>query len=301
MPPIFLLDKLLTHRYLAIPIFIFVMLGIFALTFGRVPTILSSYLERLFTITLPNYSQEVLINLGATDWFARLISEGIISNVGLVVAFTPQMMILFILMSILEDSGYMARIAFITDRLLKGIGLSGKAIVPMLMGFGCTTPAVMATRTLESKQNRRIAILITPFMSCSAKIPIYLLFIEIFFKSHRTLVLFSLYLLGILVSIIYGILLHKFFIKGDSAPLILELVPYRMPKMKDMIRHTWHKLEGFIMKAGTIILAMGVAMWLMQNLTPTLGLAHNGKNSILAQIGMAISPCFPNCLRLAHQ
>ena len=290
LPPIFLLDKLLTHRYLAIPIFIFVMLGIFALTFGRVPTILSSYLERLFTITLPNYSQEVLINLGATDWFARLISEGIISNVGLVVAFTPQMMILFILMSILEDSGYMARIAFITDRLLKGIGLSGKAIVPMLMGFGCTTPAVMATRTLESKQNRRIAILITPFMSCSAKIPIYLLFIEIFFKSHRTLVLFSLYLLGILVSIIYGILLHKFFIKGDSAPLILELVPYRMPKMKDMIRHTWHKLEGFIMKAGTIILAMGVAMWLMQNLTPTLGLAHNGKNSILAQIGMAISP-----------
>ena len=290
LPPIFLLDKLLTHRYLAIPIFIFVMLGIFALTFGRVPTLLSSYLERFFTIILPNCSQDILINLGASNWFARLITEGIIFNVGLVVAFIPQMTILFILMSILEDSGYMARIAFITDRFLKGIGLSGKAIVPMLMGFGCTTPAVMATRTLEGEQNRRIAILITPFMSCSAKIPIYLLFIEIFFKSHRTLILFSLYLLGIIVSIIYGILLHKFIIRGDSPPLILELVPYRMPKMKDVIRHTWHKLEGFIMKAGTIILAMGAVMWLMQNLTPTFKQAHNGSSSILAQIGMTISP-----------
>lgn len=290
LPPIFQLDKLLTHRYLAIPIFIFVMLGIFALTFGYVPTLISSYLERFFTIALPNYSHDILMNLGATNWFARLITQGVISNVGLVVAFTPQMVMLFTLMSILEDSGYMARIAFITDRLLKEIGLSGKAIVPMLMGFGCTTPAVMATRTLEGEQNRRIAILITPFMSCSAKIPIYLLFIEIFFKSHRTLVLFSLYILGIFISIIYGALLHKFVIKGDSPPLMLELVPYRMPKMRDVIRHTWHKLEGFIMKAGTIILAMGVLMWLMQNLTPAFEQVNNGAGSILGQIGMALSP-----------
>lgn len=290
LPSIFLLDKLLTHRYLAIPIFIFVMLAIFALTFGYYPSLLSSYLEKLFSITIPNYAQDTLIDLGATNWFARLVTEGVISNVGLVVAFTPQIAILFALMSALEDSGYMARIAFITDKLLNKIGLSGKAVVPMLMGFGCTTPAVMATRTLEGGQSRRIAILITPFMSCSAKIPIYILIIEIFFNSHRTLVLFSLYLLGILISIIYGALLNRFFMTGNSSALILELVPYRVPKMKDIVRHTWHKLEGFIMKAGTIILAMGVIMWLMQNLTPAFRQAHDGSNSILGQMGKAISP-----------
>ncbi|MEG2295539.1 MAG: ferrous iron transport protein B, partial [Oscillospiraceae bacterium] len=195
-------------------------------------------------------------------------------------------------LSILEDSGYMARAAFIMDRLLRKLGLSGKSFIPMLMGFGCTTPAVMCARSLEDEKARKLTIMITPFMSCGARLPIYALFATAFFDAYRGLVVFSMYILGMIIAIISGIFLKATIFKGDSSSFLLELPSYRLPTPKNVILHMWDKAKGFLIKAGTVILAMSIMVWLFQNFNLSFEMVNDSTQSIFGQFGMLIAPIF---------
>ena len=218
--------------------------------------------------------------------------DGVIGGVGGVLTFLPQIAILFCLLSLLEDSGYMSRIAFIMDRLLRKFGLSGKAFIPMLMGFGCSVPAVMAARTMENMKDRRMTIMLVPFMSCSAKLPIYGFISQIFFVKYRGLVVFSLYLIGIVCGILSGILFKKTLFRGADAPFVLELPPYRMPGLQSTLRHVWDKIEHFIKKAATLIFGMSVLLWFLQSFDFTMHFTADSENSMLGVIGSFLAPVF---------
>ena len=286
------IDKVVTNRFLALPIFLLVMLGMFLLTFGPVGTALSDGVEWLFTDCLTPALRTALESANAPEWSQRLLLDAIVGGVGGVLVFLPQITILFFCLSILEDSGYMARAAFITDRFLHRLGLSGKSFIPMLMGFGCTTPAVMATRTQENMNERRMTIMLVPFMSCGAKLPIYALFAGALFSAHQGLVVFSMYLLGFVIAILVGLLLKATLFKNNMAPFLLELPPYRMPLPKSVLKNTWEKAKGFILKAGTVIFAMSIVIWLLQNFSPSLHFVENSADSMFAKLGNAIAPVF---------
>lgn len=284
------IDLVVTNKILALPIFVLIMGLIFTLTFGKVGTFLSDMIEKLFNDVLSKNMDVWLTRWDSPLWAKSLILDGIISGVGGILTFLPQIAILFFCLSILEDSGYMARAAFITDRFLRRLGLSGKSFIPMIMGFGCTTPAVMATRTQENIGERRATILLIPFMSCGAKLPIYALFAGTFFAARQGLAVFSMYIIGFVLAIIVGLILKKTVFKSNSAPFIMELPSYRLPMFSSVIKNTWDKCKGFIIKAGTVIFAMSVVIWALQSFTPSLHYTSSSDASIFAHIGSFIAP-----------
>ena len=287
------IDRFLTHRFLAIPIFLLVILTVFQVTFsealgGR----LTELLDIFFTDTVGGGVSRWLSAAAAPEWISSLLVDGILSGVGGILTFLPQITLLFFFLSVLEDTGYMARAAFITDRLFQKLGLSGRSFIPMLMGFGCTVPAVMAARTLESERDRRLTILITPFMSCSARMPIYAFLSGVFFSTHKGLVTFSMYLTGILVAVLTAFVFSRTVLRGADAPFVIELPPYRLPDTKSLLLHVWDKVRDFIIKAGTVIFVMTIVVWFFQSFNITLQRVSDGASSMFGWLGAFLAPIF---------
>ncbi|MEG1953112.1 MAG: ferrous iron transport protein B [Hydrogenoanaerobacterium sp.] len=286
------IDRIVTNRVLALPVFLAVMFFMFTIVFGPVGTGLKGIVEWILNGVISPAAEDFLLAADAPLWTFSLIIDAVIGGVGGILTFLPQIMLLFLFLSILEDSGYMARAAFIMDRLLRKLGLTGKSFIPMLMGFGCTTPAVMAARTMENEKDRRLTIMLTPFMSCGARLPIYALFAGIFFKEHQGLVVFSMYLLGIVVAVVAGLVLKHTLFKGEAAPFVMELPTYRMPTLKSTGLHMWDKCKGFLIKAGTVIFSMSILVWLLQNFNFSLQMVSDSSESIFGHIGTFIAPIF---------
>ena len=285
------IDSIVTHKWLAVPMFLLMMLGMFALTFGPGQA-LSNLVESFISGPVSDGIRAGLEAAQVAPWVESLLVDGVVSGVGGVLVFLPQIALLFLVLSFLEDSGYMARAAFIMDRLLRRFGLSGKAFIPMLMGFGCTVPAVMGARTMENEKDRRMTIMLVPFMSCSARLPVYGLLAGAFFAQYSGLVVFSLYVIGLCFAILSGILLRKTMFQGEPAAFVLELPPYRLPTLKNMAMHVWEKVRGFLVKAGTLILAMSVVLWFLQSFGWSGGfvMVEDASHSFLGAIGGAIAP-----------
>jgi len=281
-----------TNRILAIPLFLAVMFLAFQATFSGLSKVASDQLGSLLTDTLAGWLSKLLEASGAAQWLHGLLIDGILVGVGTVLTFLPQIMVLFLCLSILEDSGYMARAAFVMDRLFRKLGLSGKSFIPMIIGFGCNVPAIMATRTMENEKDRRLTIMLTPFMSCSARLVIYTVFVGAFFADNQGLVIFSLYLLGIIVAVLSGILLKNTVFKGEAAPFVMELPPYRIPTIKGLLIHMWDRAKHFLMKAGTVILAATVIIWFLETFNFSLHMVDNPGESIFGLIGKFITPFF---------
>lgn len=285
------LDKVLTHKIWAIPIFIGVMMLIFFLSFdsigGLATTATETGIENL-TVLVSNG----LASAGVSDWMQSFIVDGVFAGVGTVLSFLPLIVILFFFLSLLEDTGYMARVAFVMDSLLRKIGLSGRSFVPMLIGFGCSVPAIMSTRTLASERDRKMTIIITPFMSCGAKVPIYSIFAAALFTQHQALIMSSMYVLGILVAILSGLLLKSTIFKGNPVPFVLELPSYRMPSLKTVLMLVWERAKDFLVRAFTIILLASIVIWFLQSYDATFHFVTDNADSMLASIGQAISPIF---------
>ena len=286
------IDMLLTHRILAIPIFLGIMFLVFKLTFATVGALGSDFLDILINEKLSGALSQVLTNANVSEWLHSLIINGIIAGLGSILIFLPQILVLFFFLSVLEDSGYMARAAFITDRLLRKIGLSGKSFIPMLLGFGCSVPAIMTTRGLENEAERRMTIMLTPFMSCSARLPVYAVFVGAFFVRNQGMVIFSLYLLGIIVAIISGLLLRNTVFRNMNSNFVMELPPYRLPSVKSLWLHMYERSADFIKKAGTIIFAASIVIWFCQNFDLTLQMTNIPEQSIFGFLGSAIAPIF---------
>ncbi len=284
------IDKIVTHRILAIPIFLFTMFCLFALTFGPLGSTLSDAMDTLINGYFSPWVGGALAAAGTAPWVSSLIVDGVIRGVGGVLTFLPQIALLFFFLSILEDTGYMARAAFIMDRLLRRFGLSGKAFIPMLMGFGCSVPAIMGARTMENEKDRRMTIMLIPFMSCSARLTVYGLISAAFFPKHAGLVVFSLYVLGLLFAVLSGLILRGTLFKGKPAAFVLELPPYRLPTLNNCIMHVWERVRGFLVKAGTLILAMNVLLWFLQSFGAGFAMVSDPSRSILGAIGGAVAP-----------
>lgn len=285
------IDALLTSAFPGIPIFLGVMALVFVLTFDTLGQWLSGGVEALLT-WLIGAADAGLKAAGVSPWLHSLICDGLLTGVGGVLAFLPQIALLFFFLSLLEDSGYMARTAFMTDRLLRRFGISGRAFIPMLMGFGCTVPAALATRTLASPRERRLTIFMLPFMSCSAKLPVYALVTAAFFPAHRGLVLLSLYLLGICGALLTGLLFGSARKRDGASPFIIELPPYRLPRLKNTFMYAGGRIQHFVTKAGTIILLMSLALWLLMNFDWSLRMVAEPRDGMLCAIGGWIAPAF---------
>lgn len=285
------IDRLLTHRILAIPLFVAIMCLVFFLTFSVVGAVLSDGMEFLID-QLTMLADRGLTTYGINPVVHSLIIDGIFAGVGSVLSFLPEIVTLFFFLSILEDSGYMARVAFVMDKLLRKIGLSGRSFVPMLIGFGCSVPAIMATRTLSSNRDRKMTILLTPFMSCSAKIPIYTLFASAFFPGRELLVMVLLYFGGIVVGILAALLLKNTMFQGNPVPFVMELPNYRMPSAKSVLMLMWEKAKDFLTRAFTVIFLATVIIWFLQSFDLRLNVVANSQDSILAALGQFISPLF---------
>ena len=286
------IDAVATHKYLAIPLFLAMMLLVFLVTFSGPGKWLSDGMAWFMDEVLCPGADGWLAALRAPAWLGGLIVDGLISGVGGVLTFLPMIALLFLFLSMLEDSGYMARAAFVMDRTLRHFGLSGKAFIPMLMGFGCTVPAVMGARTMENEKDRRMTILLVPFMSCGARLPIYGLMTSAFFPERAGLVVFCLYLLGPVVAIVSGLILKRSVFRGEPAPFLLELPPYRMPTLHNIWLHVWERVRDFLTRAGTVIAFMSVAVWFLQNFSFSLQMVENTADSVLAQIGGLVAPVF---------
>ncbi|SHK62833.1 ferrous iron transport protein B [Desulforamulus aeronauticus] len=284
------LDNFVTNRILGLPIFIAIMYLLFQATFAWVGQPISDLLDEFVSTNLTDWASGALIAIGAADWLQSLVIDGIIAGVGSVVVFVPLIFTLFFLISFLDGTGYMARVAFIMDRAMNRIGLSGKAFLPMLIGFGCTVPAIMGARALDTERDRRIAVLIAPFMSCGARLPVYALFAALFFPGRESVVVLSLYLLGIAMAILMGLVFKSTYFKGEAEPFLMELPPYRIPTMKTVLLQTWEKGKAFLIKAGTIIFSMSVLIWLLSSYNFS-GPAEM-QDSLLAAIGGVIAPLF---------
>lgn len=285
------IDTVLTGKYTALPVFFAVILLMFWLTFD----IIGSFLSDLLSAGLDWLT--ALVDQGLADYEINpvvhsLIIDGIFAGVGSVLSFLPIIVVLFFFLSVLEDTGYMARVAFVFDKLLRKIGLSGRSIVPMLIGFGCTVPAVMATRTLASERDRKMTILLTPYMSCSAKIPIYAVFSAAFFPKYQALVMFGLYISGILISILVALILKKTTFRGKPVPFVMELPNYRIPSLKSVLLLMWEKAKDFIQRAFTVIFLATVVIWFLQTFDAKLNLVEDSSDSLLAMIGRLIAPIF---------
>lgn len=284
-------DKILTGKYTALAAFFAIMSLIFYLTFGPLGTFLSAIMKSIIGY-LTTITDNALTAYGLNPLVHSLIIDGIFAGVGSVLSFLPIIVVLFFFLSILEDSGYMARVAFIMDKLLRKIGLSGRSFVPMLIGFGCSVPAIMATRTLPSERDRKMTIFLTPFMSCSAKLPIYALFTAAFFEENQIMVILSLYILGIIVGIIFAYFMKFFVFKGQPVPFVMELPNYRMPSPLNVYRLIYMKSKDFITRAFTIIFFAAIVIWFMQTFDSRLNYVTNSADSLLAILGNLIVPVF---------
>lgn len=285
------IDRFLTGRYTAIPAFVGIMALVFYLTFGVIGLALQNLLEvGIDALTAAADSTLTAWNVNAA--VHSLVIDGVFTGVGSVLSFLPIIVTLFFFLSLLEDTGYMARVAFVMDKLLRRIGLSGRSIVPMLIGFGCTVPGVMASRTLPSERDRKMTILLTPFMSCSAKLPIYSLFAAAFFPEHAALVMVSLYFLGIAVGILMAILLKSSVFKGEAVPFVMELPNYRLPGLKNVVQLLWEKARDFLQRAFTVIFVATIIIWFLQSFDLRLSLTADPQQSILAWLASGIAPLF---------
>ena len=285
------IDKLLTGKFTAIPMFILIMFTIFWLTFNVIGGNLQNLME-LGIENLTNLTRGALESANVNPILTGLVTNGILTGIGSVLSFLPVIVTLFLFLSILEDSGYLARVAFFMDKLLRKIGLSGRSIVPMLIGFGCTVPAVMATRTLPSQRDRRMTILLTPFMSCTAKLPIYAFFVNIFFREVSWLVITGLYVLGIVIGILIALFYKKTLFRGEAVPFVMELPNYRLPGFMNVVRLLWDKAKDFLQRAFTVIFISTIIVWFLQNFNWQFNLVENSQDSILAQIAGFIAPIF---------
>lgn len=285
------LDSVLTHRIFALPIFAVLMIAIFWITFGPPGSFVSDLFGEGIDILTEN-SSRLLRSAGVSPWMHSLIVDGALQGVGSVLSFLPLIVILFFFLSLLEDTGYMARVAFVLDSLLRKIGLSGRSFVPMLIGFGCTVPAIMATRTLSSERDRKMTILLTPFMSCTAKVPVYIAFCAVFFPENTALVMGILYLAGIMTAIVFGLVFKKTLFRGNSVPFVLELPVYRLPTPKMVFFHLWDKVHDFIARAFTIIFIGSLIIWFLTNLNWAFHMVESGSDSILASLGSVMAPVF---------
>ena len=283
------IDKLVLNPILAYPLFLLALLIIFKFTFNWFGQPLADMLDVFVADTFTPFVEGFLVN--SSDWFRSLILDGIVSGVGGVIVFFPIVFALFIGISFLEDSGYMSRVAFLMDRIMRKIGLSGKAFIPIIMGFGCSAPAIMATRTLESEKDRKMTALIAPLVTCGARLPVYALFASIFFKSNQEFVVMALYLLGIVVAILIGLLFKNTLFKKDEEPFILELPEYKMPSFKSILLNSWDKSKGFIIRAGTLIFAISIIVWLLTYFNMN-GFTEEIDTSFLAKLGGIIAPIF---------
>lgn len=279
------IDDIVTNKYLGIPIFLFIMLLTFQITF-------------LVGNPLQEWTEEIIVGFGeyiapliTVDWVSSLVVDGIIGGVGAVLSFFPLILVMFLVLSILEDFGYLARAAFVMDRLMnKLIGLQGKSFIPMILGFGCGVPAIMATRTLEDEKDRILTMMIIPFISCSAKLPVYAMFTAAFFTAYEGWIVFILYVIGIIVAILAASIIKKIHFKGKAAPFVMELPPYRKPTVKGSLIHMWERGSIFLKKAGTIILGASILIWILTNLP--LNVEPGSQASILGQIGTIVAPIF---------
>ena len=285
------IDRVVTDKYLALPLFFGIMLGIFYLTFNVIGAFLSDLLAAGID-SLTSIVDAALTAYGLNPVVQSLVIDGVFAGVGSVLSFLPIIVVLFFFLSILEDTGYMARVAFVMDQLLRKMGLSGRSIVPMLIGFGCSVPAIMATRTLASERDRRMTILLTPFMSCSAKIPIYSVFAAAFFPQYAALVMIALYVLGIVVGIAAAKLLGATAFKGNPVPFVMELPNYRFPSAKSVGQLCWDKAKDFLTRAFTIIFVATILVWFLQTFDTRLNLVSDSADSLLATVGVWIAPLF---------
>lgn len=281
-------DCFLTNKFLGIPIFLIVAWFMFQSTFTLSEPLIG--LMESFFAYLSEHLSLFLESIQSPYWINSLIIDGIIGGVGGILTFIPIIGILFLIMAVLEDSGYMARVAYVMDKSMQKIGLQGKAFIPMMLGFGCNVPGIMATRALETKKDRLLTILINPFMSCGARLPVYVLFTGAFFSAYQGWVLFSLYLLGILIAIIMGFVFRKMFSKGPSSPFVIELPPYRWPSISGLLIHIWEKIWLFIKKAGTVILAFSIIIWALSSFPANV--EYGARESFAGQIGETIAPVF---------
>ncbi len=285
------IDRILTGKFTAFPIFIAIMLLIFFLTFNIIGAWLSNLME-LGIDSLTGLADRGLTAYGINPVIHSLIIDGVFAGVGSVLSFLPVIVVLFFFLSILEDTGYMARVAFVMDKLLRKIGLSGRSFVPMLIGFGCSVPAIMSARTLSSDRDHKLTVMLIPFISCSAKIPIYAVFTAAFFPDYAPLVMIGLYLTGIIIGIIVALICNKTFFRGKPIPFVMELPNYRLPSAKSVALLLWEKAKDFLMKAFTVIFVATIIIWLLQNFDARLNLVSDVNDSLLAGIGKVISPIF---------
>ena len=285
------MDKILTGKYTAIPCFAGIMALVFWLTFGVIGKGLSDLLDMGIT-WLTAVVDQAMTAWNVNNVLHSLVIDGIFNGVGSVLSFLPIIVTLFFFLSLMEDSGYIARVAFVMDKLLRRIGLSGKSIVPMLIGFGCTVPAVMATRTLTSERDRKMTILLTPFMSCTAKLPIYSFFVSVFFPGRGGLIMAGLYLLGILVGVLAALLYKDTLFRGEPIPFVMELPNYRLPSAKNVAQLLWEKAKDFLQRAFSVILIATVVVWFLQSFDLHLNMVSDSADSMLAMVAGLLVPLF---------
>lgn len=285
------IDAVLTGKYTAIPTFILIMGAVFFLTFNVIGAVLQNLLEKGIDYLTAQMDQ-LLTAWSVNPVLHSLVIDGIFKGVGSVLSFLPIIVVLFLFLSLLEDSGYMARVAFVMDKPLRKIGLSGRSIVPMLVGFGCTVPGIMASRTLPSERDRKMTILLTPFMSCSAKLPIYAFFATAFFPKYKALVMVGLYVVGILIGILVALIIRKTLFKGETVPFVMELPNYRMPALKNVLQLLWEKAKDFLQRAFTVIFVATIVIWFLQSFDLHFNLTADSQNSILAVVAGLIAPVF---------
>lgn len=285
------IDAVLTGKYTAIPTFILIMGAVFFLTFNVIGAVLQNLLGKGIDYLTAQMDQ-LLTAWSVNTVLHSLVIDGIFKGVGSVLSFLPIIVVLFLFLSLLEDSGYMARVAFVMDKPLRKIGLSGRSIVPMLVGFGCTVPGIMASRTLPSERDRKMTILLTPFMSCSAKLPIYVFFATAFFPKYKALVMVGLYVVGILIGILVALIIRKTLFKGEAVPFVMELPNYRMPALKNVLQLLWEKAKDFLQRAFTVIFVATIVIWFLQSFDLHFNLTADSQNSILAVVAGLIAPVF---------
>ena len=287
------IDRIVTNRWLAIPIFAVVMFLVYYVSVTTIGSILTDWTnDTLFGEWIIPGAQSLFENIGCADWLTGLIVDGVISGVGAVLGFVPQMLVLFLFLAFLESCGYMARVAFIMDRVFRKFGLSGKSFIPMLIGSGCGVPGVMASRTIESDRDRKMTILLTPFMSCSAKLPIYAFFVSAFFPEYGALVMCALYLGGIVIGILVALLYRKTLFRGDAVPFVMELPNYRLPGLKNVMQLLWEKAKDFLQKAFTVIFLATIWIWFLQKFDIHFNIVADSKDSMLALISNGLVPLF---------
>ncbi len=285
------IDSVLTHRVLAIPVFLLMMLLVFYITFGPIGAWFADGFATLVQDGI-DWVARALADWGVAEWVQSLLVGGVLTGVGSVLSFLPTILILFLLLSILEDSGYMARAAFLMDKPLRKIGLNGRAFIPMMMGFGCTVPAVMSARSMNTQRDRRFTIMLTPFMSCGAKVPIYALFTRAFFGGNQVLVMSAFYLIGILMAVLAGFVLKRFMFHGDASPFLMELPKYRMPTVRNVGRQLWDKGGDFLKRAFTVIFLATLVVWFLQSFTFSLAAAPDVQSSMLGTLAGVVAPVF---------